>query len=213
MDGGKRTFKAMWAALAVAVLAVGCMNAALSKMDAESGRPVTANPIDVFVQSDVTRYCRAGLAVFPFESRAYSLDTGKYIAEMYYQELLQKGPFQQVKMISRNVGTEEEAIWWGRQEGCDLVMKSAVLYYMDGTGNVPTHLKTRVQILDVRTGKTLWLVEQKAYSEPGMDLEIGWATVSGAPAQRCRMLARIMANQFSMYLVEPLLKEDHGKEG
>ena len=116
-------------------------------------------------------------------------------------------------MIPRPAETEEEAIWWGRQQGCDLVMKSTVLYYMDGTGNVPTQLKTRIQILDVRSGSTLWLVEQEASSEPGMDLEAGWVTVSGAPAQRCRVLARVMAGQFSMYLVDPLLKEDHGKEG
>ena len=213
MGGVKRTSRLLLLMSAVTLLAVGCMNVSLSKMDAQSSRPVKSGPLGVFVQSDIARYCRAGLGVFPFDARAYSQDTGQYIAEMYYQDLLQKRPFQQVKMISRPVETEEEAIWWGRQQGCDLVMKSTVLYYMDGTGNVPTQLKTRIQILDVRSGNTLWLVEQEASSEPGMDLEAGWVTVSGAPAQRCRTLARVMAGQFSRYLIDPLLKEDHGKEG
>lgn len=213
MGGDRHTFKLLFAISAVVLMAAGCMNASVSKMDAYSSRPVKSGPLGIFVQSDIARYCRAGLGVFPFDARTYSQDTGQYLAEMYYQELLQKRPFQQVKMISRPVETEAEAIWWGRQEGCDLVMKSTVLYYMDGTGNVPTQLKTRIQILDVRSGSTLWLVEQEASSEPGMDLEIGWVTVSGAPAQRCRMLARVMAGQFSRYLVDPLLKEDHGKEG
>lgn len=214
MGGGARSLRLLFGAFTVVLLTAGCgANIAGSKLDAESSRPVKADPINVFVQSDITRYCRAVLAVFSFDAQAYSAETGQSIANVYYQELLQKGPFKQVKMIPRIVGSEQEAIWWGRQEGCDLVMKSTVLYYMDGTGNVPTHLRTRIQILDVRSGNTLWLVEQKAYSEPGMDLEIGWTTVSGAPAQRCSMLARVMAKQFSMYMVEPLLKEEHGKEG
>lgn len=211
MGDWKRAGMGLFALLALMGWTTGCGDTIISQMHADSARPAVAEPLNAFAQADIGRYQRATLGVFPFRSPHFARGTGKYVGEMYFQELLRSGVFRQVKMVPQPIHNGEEAIWWGRRENCDLVMSSDVLYFMDGSGNVPTELKTRTEILDVRTGAALWVLEQEAHSDPGKDVDLYWATVSGEPAQRARFLARTLAVQFSQYLAAPLFQEEKKK--
>lgn len=175
---------------------VGCG----SPIRAKSSRPVRVEPMEIILQSDATSYGLARLGVLPFVAPGYAPGAEKEITNAYWQEILRGGIFLQPVLISRPVKTDGEAIWWGRHEGCDLVMNSAITYFMDGTGALPTRLETSIQILDVRSGKVLWKLRQKAYSEPGPDVDLFWTTIPGSPAQRYYLLAKSLAEQLLQYL-------------
>ena len=181
--------------LAILSLTVGCV----STMRAQSSRPVRVEPLDIILQTDAASFGLANLGVFPFMTPHYAVGAGKEVTDFYLAELLRVGMFRQLTLIPHFVKTDEEAVWWGRRQGCDLVMKSEITYLMDGSGGMPTHLQTSIRIIDVRSGMPRWNLRQKAYSEPGPDVDLVWTTISGSPAQRYRLLARSLAEQLSEY--------------
>lgn len=186
--------------LSVLSLSAGCAGS----LHAKSSRPVRVEPMDIMLQTDAASFGLAGLGIFPFSAPHYAGDAGKDITDQYWGELLAKGVFRQLKIIPHAVGNDEEAVWWGRREDCDLVMVSKIKYFMDGSGGLPTQLETNVRIIDVRSGRLLWDLEQKAYSDPGPDVDLFWTTIPGSPAQRCRLLAKSLARQLADYLSSPL---------
>jgi hypothetical protein len=155
--------------------------------------------MDIILQTDAASFGLARLGMLPFSTPQYAVGAGKEVTEFYRAELLRVGIFRELVMIAHSVKTDEEAVWWGRREGCDLVMRPVITYLMDGSGGLPTHLQTSIQILDVRTGRLRWSLNQKAYSEPGPDVDLFWTTIPGSPAQRYRLLARSLAEQLSDY--------------
>ena len=176
--------------------AVGCSTA----FRANSSRPIHVEPLDVMLQTDAASFGLANVGIFPFAAPRYALEAGKELADLFSGELLRTGMFRRLILIPRDVKTHEEAIWWGRHESCDLVIKPEITYLLDGSGGLPTQLQTSIVILDVRSGKPLWSLRQKAYSEPGPDVDLFWTTIPGSPAQRYRLLAGALAEQFSGYL-------------
>ena len=174
----------------------GCV----SQMRAESSRPVQCKPIEAFVQSNGLSYAAARLGVFYAREPDHAVGISREVTSMYADELVKNGVFSQVKLIPYTARTAEEVIWWGRQEGCDLVMESEIVYLLTGSGTMPTKLGMRVRIIDTRTGGTLWDLQQWAFSEPGRDMDLFWHTVSGQSAQRHGALAKALAEQLPRYL-------------
>jgi len=174
---------------------------------AVSDRPVTAS-MDIYVQSNVQMHTMNTIGVFPFtsppEMEAYVGQAGSF----YQAQLVQKKPFREVKSLPYAVKNDSEALWYGRSEGCDLVMIPSILYLIDGTGAMPTRLEVRTRILDARTGRVLWDVKQSAFSEPGPDVDLFWNTVSGKPARRYTELASTLAGGFANYLIQQLIEEE-----
>lgn len=181
--------------LAILSLAVGCA----SSLSAKSGRPIRVEPLDVMLQTDAASFGLASLGIFPFLAPQYAAGASKEVTDLYWAELLREGVFSRLIMIPRLVKSDGEALWWGRHEGCDLVMKPEITYFLDGSGALPTRMETSIQILDVRSGKLLWNLRQKVYSEPGADVDLFWHTIPGSPAQRYHLLARALAEQLSQY--------------
>lgn len=179
-----------------------------SRIKAGSTRPVDGK-MEVIVHSAIERHTMDILGLFPFDSPPESASVSGPVTASYQSNLVQRRPFRDVKMIPARVMSDAEALWYGRNAGCDLVMVPAVIYAMDGTGAMPTRLTLRSRILDARTGMVLWDIQQEAVSEPGADIDLFWNTVSGQPAQRLYALADTLARQFSDFLVQPLLKEKH----
>jgi hypothetical protein len=129
------------------------------------------------------------------------------LTSAFQSRLVQRRPFREIRLLPYEVKSDTEALWYARNEGCTLVMRPLLLYMMDGTGNMPTKLIVRTRIIDARTGEVLWDVKQAARSEPGPDIDLFWDTITGAPAQRCRVMADCLAQGFAEYLAQPLEKE------
>jgi hypothetical protein len=134
----------------------------------------------------------------------YAASAEQEVTTVYVDELLRSNVFSRVVLIPRSVKTEEEAIWWGRHEKCDLVMESEILYLLSGSGSMPTQLDMRIRILDMRTGMVVWDLKQKAVSKPGSDVDLFWRTLSAQPARKYRTLAKDLAEQLSRFLASPL---------
>lgn len=198
------------AGVLVAVMLLLGTTGCVTRMKAISSRPAKCLPVQVYAQTNPQRYVNAGVCMFSFSAPAYALAVTEELTGVYHQDLQQNGIFRQVKPVPRSVGADAEAIWWGRHEGCDLVMLGSVLYLLDGSGATPTRLQVGVRILDVRSGTEVWNLKQDAYSEPGYDVDLGWTTISGQPAQRYHTLARVLADQFSGFLLEPIAKSKKG---
>ena len=181
----------------------GCM---FSQMKAGSNRPVEAG-MEIIVHSAVERHMMATMGLFQFDSPPETATISANVAEAYQAHLVQKRPFREVRKMAQLVKSDSEALWHGRNAGCDLVMVPAITYAMDGSGAMPTRLTIRSRILDARTGMVLWDIRQNAFSEPGADIDLFWNTVSGQPAQRLPELVDALARQFSDFLIQPLEKK------
>jgi hypothetical protein len=174
----------------------------------DNGRPVKAG-MEVLAHSAIGPHQMNTIGLFPFSSPPEVADSCEKITTDFQEQLLQKRPFREVRLLPYSVKSDAEALWYGRNEGCDLVMIPMILYLMDGTGAMPTKLAIRTRILDVRTGKTLWDLKQNALSEPGLDIDLTWTTISGEPAQRYYCLADNLARRFADFLVQP---ENNGQK-
>ncbi len=180
-----------------------------SRIKAGSTRPVEGK-MDVIVYSAIERHTMDSLGLFPFEAPPESAAVSGPVTAAYQANLVQKRPFRDLRVVPATVRSDAEALWYGRNAGCDLIMVPAVIYAMDGSGAMPTRLILRCRILDARTGMVLWDIQQEAVSEPGADIDLFWNTVSGQPAQRLSALADTLARQFSDFLVQPLEREKQG---
>ncbi len=185
-------------AVGVAILS-GLMTGCATYIRATSERPVRCEPIEVVAWSEWARHALGRTGLFPFSAPYYAEAAAGEVREIYGRELRASGAFRYLDMVPHRISGDEEAIWWGRREGYDMVIVPSMVYMMDGSGALPTRLETRIRILDVRTGCILWDLGQKAFSVPGLDLDLYWNTISGAPAQRNRRLAEALAQQLTLY--------------
>ena len=193
------TARRILALLCVGLGLSGCMGA----LQATSPRPVHCEPPQVLMQTDFARYRQSRLGILLFEVPPYASEAAPEVTDAYYRELLSTGLFRTVKILPYTVKNDQEALWWARSEGWDLLMRSGIQYLLDGSGALPTHIEVRTRILDVRTGQPIWEVLQKAYSEPGADVDLFWTTVPGKPAQRYRLLSSALGVQLAQMLIPP----------
>jgi len=204
-NGGRAVHLSLRAAgrlLFVAILGSSLAGAAgcVSQMRAQSTRPVRCEPVEAFARSDSAAYATAKMGVLYAAVPNYAAGAEREVTPIYVEELTRSRTFLQIEPIPHYVQTDEEAIWWGRHERCDLVMESEILYLLSGSGTMPTQLRMRIRIMDTRTGAVLWDMKQAAFSEPGPDIDLAWNTISGQPAQKYRILAKALAEQLSGFL-------------
>ncbi len=185
------------------LLTIGCAGGCLAtQMKAGSCRPVQMN-MDVFARSSTGAHWMDNICILPFSAPPEMGAASGFLTSAYQARLLQGGPFRQTTALGYEVKSDDEALWYARNEGFALVMRPALLYMLDGTGALPTELDVRTRILDARTGKLLWDVKQCGRSEPGPDIDLYWSTVVGQPAQRCQVIADRLAQQFTAFLAMP----------
>ena len=180
----------------------GCM----TQLKATSDRPVQAT-MDVFVQASSIQHMMDSACLFRFSAPPETEAASPMLTSVFQTRLVQRAPFAQIRVVPENVGSDAEALWYARKEGCSLAIVPSLLYMMDGSGGMPTKLVVRIRIVDAATGQVLWDIKQSAWSEPGPDIDLTWNTIVGAPAQRCRVLADCLAERFACYLAQPLEKE------
>jgi hypothetical protein len=90
-------------------------------------------------------------------------------------------------------------------------MVSKIDYVMYGSGASPTQLETEARILEVVSGATLWHFRQRAYSEPGPDIDLFWHTFPGKNAQPYQVLGEALAEQLSLFFKIDLERVWKGK--
>lgn len=180
--------------------ASGCI---ASRLQATSSRPVNAS-MEIFVQASIGQHTMESICLFPFDSPPEMAAASSSLTTAFQTRLVQRRPFREVRFLPDEVKSDSEALWYARNAGCTLVMRPLLVYMMDGTGAMPTELVVRTRILDARTGGVLWDVKQRGWSEPGYDIDLTWNTITGDPAQRCRVLADCLAQRFAAYLVQPI---------
>lgn len=182
--------------IAVAGGISGCAQGLL----AEFSRPVHCMAPEVFVRSARAGYPFLKIGILPTVAPSYARSAAGVVTSIYYDELLRSRGFRSVIRIPHRAAGVGQALWWGRDSGCDLVMTSKIRSLWYGSGALPTRLEIQVRIYDVRTGDVLWSLRQKASSEPGPVLDIGWNTFAGQPARLYPVLARRLAVQLARML-------------
>ncbi len=188
------------------ILALCGPSGCATQMKARSNRPIEAG-MEIFVHASTLQHSMDTICIFPFNAPPETASASHWLTTAFQAKLVQRGPFREVRAMPYEVQSDEEALWYARNGGGTLVMRSSLLYMMDGTGGMPTKLVVRTRILDARTGQVLWDIKQSAFSEPGPDVDLTWDTLTGEPAQRCRAIGDCLAQRFAEYLVQPPVKE------
>lgn len=116
---------------------------------------------------------RAGVLIF--RTSPEFPEGGSVLAEIFYRELLAKGPFADLVFIPEIFTTKENALAVARTHNLDLLVLGEIPYYLDG-GTVGTSgLQVDLKVLDARDGRVLWNLSDsiKATRRPIIDL---WVT-------------------------------------
>ncbi|MEN6439352.1 MAG: hypothetical protein ABFD97_12320 [Syntrophobacter sp.] len=189
-------------ALTVCVLC-GISGCIYSRVRGDAERPVNVD-MEVMAQSAIEQHTMNSAGLFPAEAPVEAAAISEKFTSVLHAQLLRARPFREIRMIPRQAKSDAEALWYARNEGCDLIILPSILYLADGSGAMPTRLVARIRILDARTGMVFWDVKQIARSVPGPDLDFTWTTISGEPAKRFPELAEKLARDFTLYLVQPV---------
>ncbi len=101
------------------------------------------------------------VTVLPFHVPA-NVDSkqGSGTAALFRDVLLGKQAFKMIKLIDLPYGSRDEAVSLGRQAGTDLVLAGKINYMLAGTRMGGARVDVSVRLLDVRSGDTVWYIEQ-----------------------------------------------------
>lgn len=182
---------------------LGLLSGCFSMINVKTQESLSVQPMEVFIRGDASRHPYLRLLVFPFTPPVYAPGTGAEVAWAYQQELLRQVVFGQVELSTEPPQNREDALWQARQKGFDVVLFATITYLLDGSGAQPSRLEVETQILEARTGRTIWYLRQKAVSSPGPDVDMTWTVYSGQPARPYRALARDLAEQLAVGLLPP----------
>ena len=182
---------------------LGFLGGCVSTTDIKTPESLSIQPMEVFRRGDVARNPYLRLLIFPFGDPPYAPGTGAETALAYRQELLRQAVFAQVELTSEPPRNREDALWQARETGFDLVLLATVTYLLDGSGAQPSQLDVEAQILEARTGRTVWYLRQKAVFHPGRDVDLTWTVYSGRPARSYRALATALGEQLAVELLPP----------
>ncbi len=101
------------------------------------------------------------VTVLPFHVPA-NVDSkqGSGTAALFRDVLLGKQAFKMIKLVDLPYGSRDEAVNLGRQAGTDLVLAGKINYMLAGTRLGGARVDVSVRLLDVRSGDTVWYIEQ-----------------------------------------------------
>lgn len=191
----RHSLRAGWTLAFLAAL-TGCMfrNRVLAQ------RSVTIEPIDIVTERDLTSKWRGKLGVLSFTGPSYVGDQKEKLSTIYFEKLLQNGPFRETLLLRREPKSDEDALRLGRELSCDTVLMGTIDYALDSSGATPTALEVHIRILEINTGLVLGYFRQRAHSLPGSDVDLYWKVIHGDPSARIHVLAEGLAKQASQQL-------------
>ena len=151
----KNVMRNLGVAIVVAGLLSGCMLPVGSRSSVGKGDPV------VYIHPDSNMYGLSKVGVLPFHVPSNMRDEqGIAVAALFKDVLMAKQAFPVVKQVNTYYGDFEEAMEIGRDAGVDLVMAGSINYFMEGAGFGGAKVDASIRLLNVKTGNTVWYVEQ-----------------------------------------------------
>lgn len=122
----------------------------------QKGAPVVyIHPLDPQI------YTMSSVGILPFDlANGIDPHLGEAAASIFQDIMLGRETFHRVKLLPEHYGNASEALRAGRREKVDLIMAGRINYALEGTELGGSRLDISVRLLNTRTGKTIWHIEQ-----------------------------------------------------
>ncbi len=141
----------------IIVLLAGC---GVGRPDIDEAGIRTNAPI-VYIHPLYDNIDKSSVAVIPFQvADGIDITLSKRVAALFRDVLLGKRAFTTVKLVDTVYSSLPEAIRTGREADTDLVLAGRVNYVVSGTRMGGAKVDVSVRLLDVKSGDTLWYIEQ-----------------------------------------------------
>lgn len=165
--------------------------------------PVTKLPEQIHAESPIDAFQDSSVGVFRFTEPAYASGTGKTAAESVYFELRRRSVFSRVTDEVRHVNWgSADVMDLARANGYDLVVTGEVLYYFDGTSELPSRVVERMQVVRVPTQEVLWHATTVDEISPAEATDYFVVMGKGAPAPPATLLLQRNAEKFCNLLLD-----------
>ena len=151
------------------LLLVGCAEKQQNINDAG----IRTNSPVVYIHPLNDNIYRSSVAILPFQvADGVDITLSRRVAALFRDVLLGKRSFTTVKLANSEYTSLPETVKIGREADTDLVLVGRVNYVMAGTGMGGAKVDISVRLLDVKTGDTIWYIEQT------MDQQMDYPDVS-----------------------------------
>ncbi len=165
--------------------------------------PVVELPEQIHAESPIDAFHDSSVGVFRFTEPEYASGTGKTAAESLYFEILRRSVFSRVTNEVRHSSLgSADVMDLARANGYDLVITGDVLYYFDGTSELPSRVVERIQVAHVPTQEVLWLATTVEEVSPAEATDYFVAMGKGAPAPPATLLMQRNAEKFCNLLLD-----------
>jgi hypothetical protein len=158
------------------------------------------DPIEIVTARDLTPKRGSTLGVLAFGGPSYMGNNKEVFTRLYFEKLLEHGPFMETLLVPREPRSDEEALRIGIDAQCDAILMGGIDHMVESSGATPTSLEIHIRILDTQTGHLLAYFRQRAQSLPGADVDLYWKVIDGEPSLRAHGLAELLAEQASRQL-------------
>jgi TolB-like protein len=177
------------------LLLSGCAGHTVDRPEVTTGAPVVYIHPLVPVAGELSR---TSVAVLPFVvPNGMDIGQGEKVAALFRDVLLGKQAFQTVKLVNRQYGSLAEAATIAGEAGTDLVLAGRIKYLLSGTRVGGARAELSVRVIDVRTGDTVWYIEQamdQQMDHPDVSLAHRLGSVFSTPPVRAPEGASVVTN-------------------
>ena len=165
--------------------------------------PIIELPEQIHAESPIDAFQDSSVGVFRFTEPAYASGTGKTAAESLYFEMSRRRVFSRVTNEVRhsNLGSAD-VMDLARANGYDLVVTGDVIYYFDGTSELPSRVVERMQVSHVPTQEVLWHATTVEEISPAEATDYFVVMGEGAPAPPATLLMQRNAEKFCNLLFD-----------
>ena len=154
-------------------------------------------PEQIHTESDLDAFENSSVGVFRFTEPDYARGTGKTAAESVYYELRKRRLFGRItnEMRHTKLGSAD-VMDLAHANGYDLIVTGEVLYYFDGTTELPSRVVERMQVAHVPTQEVLWHATTVDEISPAEATDYFVVMGKGAPAPPATLLLQRNAEKF-----------------
>jgi hypothetical protein len=172
-------------------------------------QPAVGLPENIYISPPTKDYSGAKIGIFPFASpdiqhEALYLqppDLGYGAAAALYRILLKGGIFQHVILESAAAGPDEERrLRTAREKGYDLLITGRVLYFFEGTGQLPSRVDEEIKVVEVATGQVILFAEAREADPPFIESDLILVRIQGQNAAPAMTLMERNARKFGRLL-------------